>query len=125
MRLTLVNPASRGRTVGYIRFDKLDNAILSQPPYEGEDNGEVLKYWIPNTSYVQVRMSGDKILELPLDIPPHQSRSRWYALLFQMNEKVQDFDIPKVRVQVFAEDIFRKRLAKYDDTLELKSYTIY
>ena len=125
LRLTFVNPATRGRTVGYMRCGMPDSATVAQPPHEYEEGHDTLKYWIPSTAHVEAYLSEDETLLPPLDIPPQQSRSKWYALLVRMNDAVKDFDIPIVRVEVFADDIFRNNLAKYDEKLELKTHTVY
>lgn len=125
LRVCFVNPAARGKTVGYIQVGKPDNATVAQPPYEYEEGHNTLRYWIPNTPHVESYLSEDEILVLPLDIPPHQSQSKWYVLLFQMNEAVRGFDIPTVQVLVLAEDIWGKTIAKYDEEVELKTHTLH
>jgi len=125
LRLSFVNPATRGKTVFHILLGKPDNATVSQPPYEYDETHDTLKYWIPNTPYVEAYLSEDKTLVFPLDIPPHQSRSKWHPLLFEMREAVQGFDIPIVHIEVFAKDVFGKTIAKYDERVELKTHTIH
>ena len=125
LRICFVNPAAKGRTVGYIQVGKPDNASLSQSPYGFDEDEGTLTYGIPNDADTEVHLSEDEIIWLPLDILPHQSQSGWYALLLRMNEQVQESVIPKTRCLILAEDIFGKTIARYDEDIELKTYTIH
>ena len=77
-RLSFVNPASRGRTVSYLDVTSIVKGIpLIELKTEVEPNLQTVTYSLSNVSR---RLPFAEILQLPLDIPPNQSLSKWKAI---------------------------------------------
>jgi hypothetical protein len=117
--IAFVNPASRSRTVYQILIDIPDNATLMVPPYQYRYDmpHPMIDYKLPSGGNV-LSIPVDALLQLPLDIPPLQSQSKWYAI--QINLESLMIDSTRIRLPLNARDIFGKTIATFDKELELR-----
>jgi hypothetical protein len=122
LRVTFVNPATKGRTVFHLRVGAPDREAASQPPYEYDEDYDTLVYELPTSRNVRVHLSLAETLQLPLDIPPHQSRSHWFPVAIQ-RESVGT-DIPSICMHLLAEDVDEKTIAQFHQSIELRTHTI-
>lgn len=78
LRISLVNHSSTGRIVYDIDVtSKTDKSPLIELIEEVDPNLQNVTYSLPNVSR---RLPFDEVLQFPLDIPPHQSQSKWKAI---------------------------------------------
>jgi len=113
-RLSFVNPASAGKTVNYTMYSKafltpylynkrLDT-VWREPDYSYDMNQRTVTYLLPNN---ECQMPYDEMLQYPLDIPPHQSRTRWYLLIADL----ASIPLGVCPIQLQAFDVFGKPIA--------------
>ena len=123
LSLTFVNPSSVGKTVYSIRGgvpNREDLKPCRPESLEGLD-GAVVR--LPNAEKAR-KVPVAELLWLPLDIPPHQSQSKWYPALIHV-KAVGEVIYPQVHLRLSAIDVLGKTLAKFDGEIELKTQVIY
>ncbi len=124
-RLSFVNPASTGKTINRLRYSHgfykkhpvygLKQITIWREPQGLHDmNQRTVIFELPNQKKV---MPYDEMLECPLDIPPHESRIRWYYLIASL-----DKETPQQFSMVFqAFDIYEKKPLAKDSIMLLKN----
>jgi hypothetical protein len=78
-RLTFVNPASRGKTVNVVAINKPFGIVARGFPYIYEKGLQSVICPLPNGEK-GLLLPTDEVLQHALDIPPHQSRSKWLGM---------------------------------------------
>ena len=122
-RLSVVNPASRGRTVYDVGLADLPNNVIVKQlrDYHYEEGHDTLVYELPNDKNVNTPIHFDELLWLPLDIPPHQSRSGFVA--YVITEGKQDYMQKGIHFHFVARDasLPPKKIAEYQKKIELRN----
>lgn len=130
LRVAFVNPAAGGRTVSKLKLyaTKGQYAIDAQH-LQGTlgSNQHELLFALPNhptTQDMPLSLLKTQVLEVPLDIPPYQSRYLWLPLyviptMAQVGERVLKFHL-----KMDAQDVFGKRLSRVDEVFELRDYEV-
>ena len=127
LRIAFVNPATRGRTVYHIAVHQSDEVHVEQPPHEYSKRRDEITYKLPAMQGAQggdVTLSLDEVLQLPLDIPPHQSRYLWWPAEMKLQTAQPDPGTTKFQLTLDALDVTGHRLARFDEEIELQTYMI-
>lgn len=78
LRVSFVNPSSQSRTICHLDIkDRTDGQHLIEVKREDKLNLHTVTYSLSNVSR---QFPSEEILQLPLDIPPNQSLSKWVAI---------------------------------------------
>ncbi|HUU64450.1 MAG TPA: hypothetical protein VMX96_11145 [Dehalococcoidia bacterium] len=123
IRLAFVNPATRGRTVYRVAAGEPNEAIAWKPnSYQCRTGRSIVIGKLPNTD-IETQISKDERLQVPLDIPPHQSRTGLIPVLIHKDTEV--IHTQKVRLRLDAFDISKKKpIAKFDEVIDLHTHIL-
>ncbi len=123
LSLAFVNPSSAGRTVFHILGGGRDIIDLKPYPYRRMEGQSEIELITPNGG-MKLKVPIPELFWLPLDIPPHQSRTRWYPALIQTKQGVGVNQSQQVHIHLTVKDVLGKELASIDQKIELKTYVL-
>lgn len=121
VRLTFLNQSSRGRTVCYLMQKPTIAVEITdcQKNYQLSQGQTFVTCEYPSDDGMEtVQMLPGMILELPLDILPHQSQTRWCPFLVLWDRPIPP-DINSVVLGLEAQDISRRTIASCREKLFL------
>lgn len=122
LRLTFVNSSSTGKTIYHIGSGAPGKQGVSNPILEHLEDNSKVRVTFSQNKQISVDIERGDFLILPFDLPPYESRSYWMPL--QIHQTLGDSIPPQAHLYLIAEDISGKSLATFDDTIELKTYTV-
>lgn len=121
VHLTFLNQSSRGRTVCYLMQQPTIAVEIAdcQKSYQLWQGQTLVNCEYPSDNETEiVQMLPGMILELPLDILPHQSQAKWCPFLVLWNRPIPP-DVNSVVLELEAQDISRKPIASCREKLSL------
>jgi DNA-binding CsgD family transcriptional regulator len=122
LRLTFVNSSSIGKTIYHIGSGAPGKQGVSNPIREYLEGTSKVRVTFSQNKQISVDLEKAEFLILPFDLPPYESRSYWMPL--QIHQTLEDSIPPQAHLYLITEDISGKSLATFDDTIELKTYTV-
>jgi hypothetical protein len=127
LRVAFVNPALRGRTVYQLRLQPQGDAKVWRPPPQYREDRSSISYAIASVGGQSqtVVLPKSEILQLPLDIPPHQSRTGWVALVVQPGTLQAPQHFPCFDAALIAQDVSLRNVARISEQIELRTYTLH
>jgi len=138
LSLAFVNPSSVGKTVFHIVGGAPNKEDLKPYLYQRMQGQTEVEMITPNGEKKLI-IPILELLCLPLDIPPHQSRTGYYPALIQthhQNDTSQALPVliktpnsvnshPQVHLLLRAYDVLGKQIAEIDQNIELKTYQLF
>jgi hypothetical protein len=124
LSITFVNPASAGKTVSHILGGAPNSEIFSPCPYQYQTDKNSIICQLPNSDKAAI-IQKNELLWLPLDIPPHQSETKWYPALIKHKAVKLVHQQYQVHLHLIAKDVFENSLSEYNGTVELKTQMVY
>ena len=118
VRVSLVNMASVGRTVFDFGFDEPDGYQVFQIPGVYDFSKGAVAYRPTKVSGVEgIDLPAPDTIEQPLDIAPHKSESRWFAVeVVPVPPSTLGFG--EIRIPLKARDVNGNEIARTDATLK-------
>ncbi|MBN1189904.1 MAG: hypothetical protein JXA46_09135 [Dehalococcoidales bacterium] len=123
LSVAFVNPASAGKTVFHILGGAPNSEVFSPCPYQYLEDKNSLLFQLPNSDKAVI-VQRNELLWLPLDIPPNQSETKWYAALIRRAVEAEEKH-PEVHIRLYAQDVLNKQLAKYERNIELRTHRVF
>lgn len=122
LHLAFENPSSAPKTVSYVTIVSHYRFLRHEQLHIIRDKNEAHKLvLVDKATGNQVSLFADELLQLPLDIPPHESRSKFYHISINWLDFPHLFpDKSPLKIEVQACNYRKRELASASITLALE-----
>ncbi|MBI4203020.1 MAG: hypothetical protein HY532_07920 [Chloroflexi bacterium] len=127
LRIALVNPASRGRTLYYVDLESPNKTVSPLLPLRVNNTNQV-RFQLPSATGNDqpIELPFDKCLLAmePIDIPPNESRGLWYVVSIHAREpngSQTSEPNPTFNLKLTVKDVYGRNLTSFEGDVQMNT----